>query len=231
MDPDTFRSDIGVDVYWRRRMVALLGVLMVVALVAWACSAGGQDDDPRANGTATGSPSPDPVLALLPAVTITPTPPSPRSPEATPSPKAAVVKAKPKVQIRRPGQTCDPSDLVLDIRGRSEVYPGGSRPQFIVTLVNTNKVMCTADVGARALEVRITSGDDRIWSSADCVSGEAEEIRRLDRGIPYVRQIDWNRHRSGSDCSAHRPAAKAGTYVAMVRTPDLKSHKAVFHLR
>ncbi|MBB4920437.1 hypothetical protein ACFY19_14820 [Streptosporangium saharense] len=230
MDPDTFRSDIGVDVYWRRRMAALVGVLMVVAAVAWACSASGQDDDHRANGTATGSPSPDPILALLPAVTITPTPSAPGSPEPSPAPKAAA-KERPKVVVRRPGQTCDPSDLVLDMRGRSEVYAGGNRPQFIVTLVNTSEVMCTADVGARALEVRITSGDDRIWSSADCVSGEIQEIYRLDRGIPYVRQIEWDRHRSGGDCSAQRATAKAGTYVAVVRTPDLKSHKAVFHLR
>ncbi|MFD0883353.1 hypothetical protein ACFQ08_02105 [Streptosporangium algeriense] len=211
-------------------MVALVGVLMVVAAVAWACSASGQDD-PRADDTATGSPTPDPILALLPAVTVTPTPSALHSPGASPSPKAAAVKAKPKTRARRPGQTCDPSDLVLDIRGQGEIYTRGNQPRFIVTLVNTSDVMCTTDVGARALEVRITSGDDRIWSSADCVSGEAKEIRRLDRGIPYVRQIEWNRHRSGDDCSARHSAAKAGTYVAVVRTPDLKSHKAIFHLR
>ncbi|MEV7908647.1 hypothetical protein, partial [Streptomyces anulatus] len=98
-------------------------------------------------------------------------------------------------------------------------------------LVNTGKVMCTADVGSRALEVRITSGPDRVWSSADCVSGETEDIHPLDRGIPYVRQIEWDRHRSGGDCGSERVAARAGTYVAVVHAPSLRSHKSVFHLR
>ncbi|MEV8636115.1 hypothetical protein AB0395_31120 [Streptosporangium sp. NPDC051023] len=229
MDPDTFRSDIGVDVYWRRRMAALVGVLVVVAFVAWACSASGPDGESRTDASASSSPTPDPILALLPTVTITPSPAT-----SAPAPSAKpTVSAKPKTlaKARRPGDACDPSDLVLDMQGQGEVYAGDNRPRFVLTLVNTSKVMCTADVGSRALEVRITSGADRVWSSADCVSGESEDFRRLDRGIPYVRQVEWDRHRSGGDCATERVAAKAGTYVAMVHAPSLRSHKSVFHLR
>ncbi len=229
MDPDTFRSDIGVDVYWRRRMAALIGVLVVVAVVAWACSASGPDSEPKTDAAAGRSPTPDPILALLPAVTVTPSPTS----SAQTAPPAPKTSAKPKapVRVKRPGDACDPSDLVLDMQGQGEVYTGGDRPRFILTLVNTGKVMCTADVGSRALEVRITSGADRVWSSADCVSGETEDIRRLDRGIPYVRQIEWDRRRSGKDCAADRVPARPGTYVAVVHGSSLKSHKSVFHLR
>ncbi|MEV7008330.1 hypothetical protein [Streptosporangium sp. NPDC051022] len=228
MDPDTFRSDIGVDVYWRRRMAALVGVLVVVAIVAWACSASGPDGEPKANPLAGESPTPDPILALLPAVTITPTPTPTSSVSATPT---ASAKPKPPVKTRRPGETCDPSDLVLHMQGQGEIYTGRDRPRFILTLVNTSKVMCTADVGSRALEVLITSGTDRVWSSADCVSGETEDVHRLDRGIPYVRQIEWDRRRSGGDCEAERAAARTGTYVATVSGLHLKSRKTVFHLR
>ncbi|WP_344927268.1 hypothetical protein [Streptosporangium carneum] len=229
MDPDTFRSDIGVDVYWRRRMAALVGVLVVVAVVAWACSASGPDGESGTDASAGRSPTPDPILALLPAVTITPSP-TPSAPTASPAPTAS---AKPKTLARakRPGDACDPSDLVLDMQGQGEVYAGDSRPRFILTLVNTGKVMCTADVGSRALEVRITSGTDRVWSSADCVSGETEDIRKLDRGIPYVRQFEWDRRRSGSDCASDRATAGDGTYVAVVHASSLRSHKTVFHLR
>ncbi|MGV9777078.1 hypothetical protein [Streptosporangium sp. NPDC003464] len=221
MDPDTFRSDIGVDVYWRRRMAALVGVLVVVAVVAWACSSSGPERASKGQAELSGSPTPDPIVTVMPTVTITP----------SPSPTASSGKARPVTRAKRPGDACESSDLVLNMQGLGEVYTQGSRPRFILTLVNIGKVMCTADVGPRAMEVRITSGSDRVWSSADCVSGDTDDIRKLDRGVPYVREVEWDRRRSGGDCAADRDSALAGTYVAMARSPGLKSRKAVFHLR
>ncbi|GAA3122734.1 hypothetical protein GCM10010466_12080 [Planomonospora alba] len=223
MDPETFRNDIGIDVYWRRRLAALVAVLVVVAIVAWACSAaGGPENTSKADAAPAGSPTPTPVLSGLPVVTVTPTPAA-----RTPSPKPATPTPRPK----RPGEPCEPADLVLNLLGEGEVHAAGSLPRFILTLVNTGEVMCTADVGPRALEVRITSGSDRVWSSADCLSGETEDLHRLERGIPYVRQFAWDRRRSGSDCRAKRTEARPGTYVAVVKAARLKSDKVVFHLR
>ncbi|MFJ2032865.1 hypothetical protein [Streptosporangium sp. NPDC087985] len=221
MDPHTFRSDIGVDVYWRRRMAALIGVLVVVAVVVWACSSSGPEKTSKVQAPLSGSLTPDPIVTVLPTVTVTP----------SPSPTSTHRVAKATVRAKRPGDACDSPDLVLNMQGRGDVYGPGSRPRFLLTLVNIGKVMCTADVGPRAMEVRITSGSDRVWSSADCVSGDVDDIRRLERGIPYVREIEWDRRRSGGDCTAKRDGVQAGTYVAVVHSPGLKSHKSVFHLR
>ncbi|WP_326645940.1 hypothetical protein OG884_14875 [Streptosporangium sp. NBC_01755] len=227
MDPDTFRSDIGADIYWRRRMAALVGVLVVVAVVAWACSSTSRPQDAREareEGTsAARKDAPDPLLAILPTMTVIPSPP------ASPTPEPRESKAAPRP--RRPGEPCASPQLVLSMEGQGTVYPPGIRPRFILTLVNVGKVMCTTDVGPRTMEVRITSGDDRVWSSSDCVSGETENVRKLDRGIPYVRELVWDRRRSGNDCSVDRTAARPGTYVAVVHAPGLRSRKAVFHLR
>ncbi|MGW0586279.1 hypothetical protein [Streptosporangium sp. NPDC002607] len=228
MDPDTFRSDIGADIYWRRRMAALVGVLVVVAVVAWACSSTSGPQDAREKSTsAAKKDAPDPLLAILPTVTVIPSPPA--SPSASPTPEPRESKAAPRP--RRPGEACASPQLVLSMEGQGTVYPPGIRPRFILTLVNVGKVMCTTDVGPRNMEVRITSGDDRVWSSSDCVSGETENIRKLDRGIPYVRELVWDRRRSGNDCTVDRVAARPGTYVAVVHAPGLRSRKAVFHLR
>ncbi|MFB9723148.1 hypothetical protein [Planobispora longispora] len=233
MDPDTFRSDIGVDVYWRRRLTALIAVLIVVAVVAWACSSsGGPQDVQAAQASRTGSPGPDPLLAALPTVTVTPTPSQKNTESASPSAAAPTPEpAKPSPPPKRPGGVCETSDLVLSLQADGEVYGAGDLPRFFLTLVNTSKVMCVADVGPRSLEIRITSGNDRVWSSSDCVSGETENLRRLERGIPYVQSIEWDRHRSATDCQAERLTARPGTYVATVRATGMKSRKAVFHLR
>ncbi|MBG0826745.1 hypothetical protein HS041_03010 [Planomonospora sp. ID67723] len=230
MDPDTFRSDIGVDVYWRRRLTALIAVLVVVAVVAWACSSSSGPQNSSTPQAAGESPAPGGLLAGLPTVTVTPAVPpaaAPASHSPTPTPKPA----KPTPRPKRPGDACDTADLVLSLQGEGEVYGAPDRPRFVLTLVNTGKVMCTTDVGPRTLEIRITSGDDRVWSSADCVSGETDDLHRLERGIPYVQVTEWDRHRSGSDCRAKRAAARPGTYVAVVQAPGMKSRKVVFHLR
>jgi len=91
--------------------------------------------------------------------------------------------------------------------------------------------MCTADVGARAMETVITSGQDRVWSTADCISGDGVDQRRLERGIPYVRNLEWDRRRSAQNCLAIRSLALPGTYVGVTHWGPLKSSKAVFHLR
>ncbi|MGJ6962892.1 hypothetical protein ACSDR0_13375 [Streptosporangium sp. G11] len=223
MDPDTFRSDIGVDIYWRRRMAALVGVLVVVAVVAWACSSTSGPDDVRERDSAARQETPDPLLTVPPTVTVTP------SASASPTPTPGVTKAA--ARPRRPGEACAAPQLVLSMEGQGTVYPPGIRPRFVLTLVNVGKVMCTTDVGPRAMEMRITSGTDRVWSSSDCVSGETANVRELARGIPYVKELVWDRRRSGDGCTADRAAALPGTYVAVVHAPGLKSRKAVFHLR
>jgi len=81
------------------------------------------------------------------------------------------------------------------------------------------------------MEIRITSGPDRIWSRADCVSGAGSEVKELQRGVPYVRSLEWDRHRSSIDCRATPAVALPGTYVAMVRMGALRSSKGVFRLR
>ncbi|WP_157251877.1 hypothetical protein [Nonomuraea typhae] len=222
MDSDAMRGD-GGDVYWRRRMSVLVGVLVVVAVVAWACSSGSGGPQPRSSAqTATsGPPAADPLLAGLRTLALGTASPTPTTTKATPTP----------TRVSRPGAPCDHTDLVLSLKGRQDVYPAGALPNLMATLVNTGPVMCTTDVGPRTMEIRITSGEDRIWSTSDCVSGDTSSVERLERGIPYVRSIDWDRKRSRTDCTTARVSALPGTYVAVARMGKLKSPLVVFHLR
>ncbi len=214
----------GGDVYWRRRMSVLVAVLVVVAVVAWACSssAGGPQRTSSAQSSQSATPVTDPLLAGLRTLAMG---------TASPSPTPSATKTTQEARTRRPGETCAESDLVIGMQGKQEIYADGAQPNFLITVVNTGPVMCKADVGPRAMEIRITSGEDRIWSTSDCVSGAGTEVKELERGVPYVRSLDWDRRRSSGDCRTDPPNALPGTYVVMARMGKLKSPKGVFHLR
>ncbi|MFI6981972.1 hypothetical protein ACIBSV_25710 [Embleya sp. NPDC050154] len=64
---DSMRRPVGhlpSTVYWRRRVVVLLALALLIALVAWACTAGGDSDDKKnaadKKPAPSGSASPDP---------------------------------------------------------------------------------------------------------------------------------------------------------------------------
>jgi hypothetical protein len=223
MRPDTLsgRDEDFADAYWRRRAYVLTGVLLTAGLLMWACS--GDEKDTRqvraAGAASTPTPSVTPSAALFPAVLPTVT--------VTATARVTVTPAVP----RRPGDACDPKSVVIALEGGKTVYAAGEAPQFRLTAVNTGAVPCTFDVGAGRLEVRITSGADRIWSSADCVSGTGSSIQMLRRGIPYVGTVVWDRRRSAPKCAGARSPAREGTYVATLRGGGTKIRRQVFHLR
>ncbi|TDC87868.1 hypothetical protein E1285_19520 [Actinomadura sp. 7K507] len=181
--------------------MALAGVLCGVGLLAWTCT--GDSDEPVQNAGAVESTSPPPPPTVMPTVTVTTT--------ATPEPEAA-----------DDGGPCEEKNLVYSMSAEGKTYSGSSSPEFRVTVVNTGSGSC--QFGPESLDVRITSGSDRIWSSAECRDGDPSK-ETLKRGIPYVQTVTWDRKRGCDGESTARP----GTYVADLK--DKKTKKQIFHLR
>ncbi|MFC6879750.1 MULTISPECIES: hypothetical protein [Actinomadura] len=219
MGADTGRDPGGLDQYWRRRAIALGGVIGAVGLLAWACAGdGGEEGKPLRNAAATAGPSPSgvPIPSAMPTVTVTAT---------------AKVTATPK-PAQKPGDACDARDVVVTMAATRETYAAGEQPQFRLTAVNTGGRACTFDVGPRSLDVRVTSGSDRVWSSAQCDRGDGSSIQMLRRGIPYAATITWDRKRGSGRCQGKRLPVRPGTYVAKVHSPDkIKVRKQIFSLR
>ncbi|MEV3924274.1 hypothetical protein [Actinomadura coerulea] len=191
----------GLDRYWRRRVWALAGALGAVGLLAWTCQGGAGEDEPgRDAGAAERTSAPPP--SAMPTVTVTTT--------TTPAPEQA------------DGGPCDRGDLVVNMSAARNVYAGSERPEFRVTVVSTGEGSCAFDTGS--LEVRITSGADRVWSSTKCRKGAAPKAT-LRRGIPYVDDVVWDRRR---DCKG-AVRARPGTYVATLK--GAKAKKQIFALR
>lgn len=135
----------------------------------------------------------------------------------------------------RPEDPCRPQDVVVTFdfaESDREVYGGGVSPEFKVTVVNTADQTCTVDVGPEAFELRIESGSDRVYSTADCVEGNAQEERQLKRGTPHDFTITWDLDRSFTDCRDSSAKAQPGWYKANLRGDQVGSvDQLVFQLK
>ncbi len=176
--------------------MALAGALAAVGVLAWACTGGEGEPGGHTNATRNGPPP-----TAMPTVTVT---------------RTVVPRAEPVAD----GAPCAGKNLVVSLTTARDTYAGRDAPRFRVSVVNAGENECTWDAGS--LDVRVASGDDRIWSSAHCRAGGDKARRTLRRGIPYVDTIGWDRRRG---CAGAR--VRPGTYTAALKGAE----KQIFHLR
>jgi hypothetical protein len=142
---------------------------------------------------------------------------------------AATRRHGPRVADGRP-QPCPAGDVVLSLFSSQDSYGAGQLPQFDVDVVATAGQTCTFDVGARHLALIIRAGSVRVWNSADCVQGAGSLVSDLQRGVPTVLPISWNRAASAPGCPAGTSRMPAGTYTATVTDGALASNPVTFRI-
>ena len=122
---------------------------------------------------------------------------------------------------------CTPAEVQLTLAADSTAYALGSTASFQVSLVHAGENPCTVDAGLASRELVITSGADRIWSSADCDTAGSRMLL-LAPGNQDVETVAWATQRSAPGCAADLPVPGAGTYQAVVTAPGLTSAPVVF---
>lgn len=190
-------------VYWIRRAVVGLAALLVLVLV-WAVFL-------RGGGGGDGDGDAD-----EPA-----TGPSTAETEPADEPDTAA------------SRTCEAGDLQLALTSDATTYAAGATPTFTVTITNAADSSCTVDAGTASLEVLVTSGADRIWSSLDCaVEGAdgAERMLLLAADAQEAAAVPWARVRSDATCSTGLPEPRPGTYHAVATLVGAQSADLVFSL-
>lgn len=226
----TVRQPVGPlppGVYWLRRLLALAVVVLVLLAGRWVWSAAAGDSGaarPSASPSVSGSPR-----ASSPAPSASPTATASRS--ASPSSSAS------RSSTARPSPTttesplCAAADLRVAVSTDSSSYGPGEKPRFTLTVTNQGRGTCRRDVGRRALELQVTSGSTRIWSSDDCSTGGSVRLLALDRNETFRTTVVWDRTQSSRGCPTPRPAVPAGTYQVVGRDLDLRSGPVTFTLR
>jgi hypothetical protein len=130
-------------------------------------------------------------------------------------------------------RTCEADDLQLALTSDATTYAAGATPTFTVTITNAADSSCTVDAGTASLEVLVTSGDDRIWSSLDCaVEGAdgAERMLLLAADAQEAAGVPWARVRSDATCSTGLAEPRPGTYHAVATLVGAQSADLVFTL-
>lgn len=171
-------------IYWRRRILVLAGVLLVVVgvIVAWPKPT--PPSAPAAGDAASMTAAP--AVTATPSVTPTPTPSGPLP--------------------------CATANLKLTMAGYQKLAQGARQP-FAVTAKNVGSVPCVLNLTATNFSLTVTSGSDRIWSTADCAKWVPAKKLTLKSQASYQFTITWRLVRSTPTCKTGTSSVKPGTYV------------------
>jgi hypothetical protein len=134
----------------------------------------------------------------------------------SPSP-AGTSSAEGTIQAGTPTATspvaCDPAVLRATLTGKQDLKPKEPNT-FALSLINSGGTACVVTVQPTNFELKIYSGTDRIWSSADCATLLKPMTKTLQSQQPLQWRMSWNGRRSGAGCATRPEIPRPGTYFA-----------------
>jgi len=214
-------------VYRRRRIVALVIVLLPLAIVLRACTAGSTAPTPSPSPTAKASAAQSSAAkasaakataakatetATVKAETATIT--ESATPKATPTPKIG---------------DCANSDVAVTLTADAESYAIGSPVTLATRITNKGTVACKRDIGALPNEVYVTNLDGAVvWSSDACQANAKPQVIVMQPGAVFGNTQVWSGANSGRDCTSAAPDASPGSYLAYARNDTVVSKPFAF---
>ena len=194
------------EIYWRRRIVAAIGVVLVLVVIYFlASSPGGKTDGASKSDT--------------PAPTVSP------NTSADPS-------ALPSGDVSRP---CASTDVKLTVTPNPFKIAAGALPSFDVAIKNSGATPCLLDTAATGTEFSVWSGGesnkDIYFSSSYCPDDGTITGRQLllQAGAEEPFNVTWSRQRKGEGCSSGGAPAD-GFYWAQLTIQGIASEPAQFEL-
>ena len=188
-------------VYWRRRLLVLVGLAMVILVVAYACTG-----DPTAG-------------SAQPATTTTPSPGSTPSPTTTllrPTTGTPPATTQPAYTLPVPAATgpCTDPEMEVTASAANPEVAAGQPVDVTIRIKNVSTRTCDRDVGADVQELRLLDQDRVIWSSDDCNPNTGADVRSFASGqeVSFTRRWAGTRSRAGDgsvNCSAGAPDTAA----------------------
>jgi hypothetical protein len=202
-------------VYWRRRAMVALGLVVVVIVIVLIVVRPGSG-------------------AAEPGAAATSTPPA--AAEETPEASAPTTGAAPAADATAPATdapaagddaTCAAGVVDLVPITDAATYASTQLPQISMSITNTGSVDCSLNLGSSQQALVVTSGQEQWWSSKDCQVNPTDQVVTIQAGQTLTTPaIAWDRTRSTPDtCEGTRTPVPAGgaTYRLTVSVGDIVS--------
>ncbi|HEV2783262.1 MAG TPA: hypothetical protein VGX25_28090 [Actinophytocola sp.] len=217
---------IDPEVYWRRRVVAVVMSIAAVVVLAWIIG--------RLVGTADQSPVEGAAARASQPPSSPPGGAHPGSTSASASSTAPPVAATTTTTTAPPAPPGPCPDAVIKVLAETGApgYRVGQRPLLRLVVVNAGQLACVREVGRSLRELVITSADGatRLWSSNDCYPPPGAESRLLQPGERLEFTVNWAGRTSAPGCPSRRRSLPAGTYLVTAKLGALASPPAPLEL-
>ena len=204
--------------YWARRAL-VFGAVMVLAvavtlIISGASSGLAVRSNPSPPTAAYAVPNP-PAPISTPTAISTPSAvgSSPSATSTDPALQATEREASTKKTDGRGLVDCSGEELRPTLTGKQRLAPK-KRNTFQLSLINGSDQTCMAQVTRANFELKIYSGGDRVWTTADCPSVINPISRKLGSEHAVAWTLTWDGKRSKPDCRSAREAPRPGRYVA-----------------
>lgn len=195
------RGPLPARVYWARRAMVLgTAVLLVVAV---ARVLGGGSDASSADGPR------GELVAGVPTASESTTPATPTA-TRTRKPRKDKTTEPPKPVLAEPEGECADEDVVVTPTVERAV--AGGTVLLVLELRTITSPACTWRVSPDTLTVKISSGDDDIWSSRQCERAIPRREVVVRKKVSTKVGVNWSGRRSDDDCSRFTDWALPGWY-------------------
>jgi hypothetical protein len=188
-------------VYWRRRLIVLGVLLVVVFFGIYACGGdSGRAGDRQAGPTSSASPTGEPsgtATGSVPAIVLSePPPPAPTTTAPAVPPSGPCIDAEVSV-------------TPVPHNNKTQLARGESITIYL-RIRNISGRTCSRDIGGDQQELRIAQGAQTLWSSDHCDGVKGSFVQSLRPGQQVEGTVLWN-GRGSTNCQA-RPLPNPGTY-------------------
>jgi hypothetical protein len=185
-------------VYWVRRLLLALTLLLLVVGVQRLLSYDGSGESDNAVAASTvGAPFEVPTLAVPSA-----------------SPEMLIRTERQKSKLPEPEGVCDPEDvLVTPIVEEAHAY---QPVRMILELTTTESPACEFEVSGDTVAVNVsmlTGARELLWSTQDCPTALAESTVVARQDVPGKAVVEWDGRQSDGRCSLLNPWVTPGDYL------------------
>jgi hypothetical protein len=215
-------------VYWRRRLLVLVGTVGVLGGGGWLAGAAATGEGPQPGTVATAPteavapPALEQVVPSLAAVRV----PTPAPPASAPPASGAPGSAGPVA-----GGPCSDDMIAVGVRPQTPSAPVGGKPTFDLVVANVSPVACVRVLDKALQEIVLLDGaGNRIWGSNDCFPETGSDTRTLQPGESAVFPVLWSGLSSAPGCTAQRVTPAPGSYLLRGRLDTKPSGDTPFTL-